>query len=104
MNIVDIKICVGEWCVSFGSLPILYSSYVEHAVLCDEFDIKGSDGSVCFLGVGQSRSAWPTVIVSQRFETDGGFNPGALIAPSTATLFVGAGERLLAYDLRRRRR
>jgi hypothetical protein len=30
-----------------------------------------------------------------------GFNPGALLVPETSLLFLGAGTRLLAYDLER---
>ncbi|HET6252313.1 MAG TPA: hypothetical protein VFE47_31795 [Tepidisphaeraceae bacterium] len=39
------------------------------------------------------------MIVGQRFNPSGGFNPGVLLVPETKILFVGAGERILAYQL-----
>jgi L-alanine-DL-glutamate epimerase-like enolase superfamily enzyme len=45
-------------------------------------------------------SSWPFLVVAQRYSPSGsGFNPGALVVPETDVLFVGAGVRLLAYDL-----
>jgi hypothetical protein len=36
----------------------------------------------------------------QRFSPcSGGFNPGVLLVPETGVLFIGAGDRLLAYKL-----
>lgn len=101
----EVEISVGEWrTVSLvGNLPEAYTLYVEHALLCDEFDIKGSQGRFWFLGVGRNDHTWPCVVIAQRFETErwSGFNPGAHIVPNTAILFAGAGTRLLAYDLRK---
>ncbi len=34
-----------------------------------------------------------------RYDPSGGFHPGALLVPETGLLFIGAGERLLAYRL-----
>ena len=38
-------------------------------------------------------------IYSERVMGAAGFSPGVLVVPETDVLFVGAGERLLAYDL-----
>ena len=89
-----------------GSLPNIYADYVNHAVLCEEFDLTNSEGDLCFLGVAEGTQPWPSIVIAQRYEpaTSSGFHPGALIVPSTGTLFVGAGTRLLAYDLQIPRR
>lgn len=96
-------ISVGEWNIesSVGHLPDNYVDYAKHAVLCDNFEIKESDGCICFLAVGRTGTDWPEVIVTQRFDPSSGFNPGALVVASSAVLFVGAGTCLLAYDLQR---
>lgn len=44
-------------------------------------------------------SAWPFLCVAQHYRREGGWYPGVLLVPETAILFIGAGERLLAYDL-----
>lgn len=92
--------------VKVGGLPEIYNHYISHAALVEEIDIKGSDGEACFIAVSRNngpRSAdksWPEVVIAQRYEPfQAGFHPGVLIAPETSTLFVGAGTRLLAYDL-----
>ena len=40
-------------------------------------------------------------MVTQRFSPgpEGGFNPGILVVPETRVLFLGAGERILTYEL-----
>jgi hypothetical protein len=53
-----------------------------------------------YLAVSQSHQ-WPFLIVTQHYAPgpDAGFYPGVLLLPETSLLFVGAGERLLAYRL-----
>jgi hypothetical protein len=79
-------------------LPDLYGEYVKHAALVEEFDLRDSEGSSCFLAVSRG-AGWPFLVVAQRYRPAGGFHPGALLAPETDLLFIGAGERLLAYRL-----
>lgn len=79
-------------------LPDLYGHYVEHADLVEEFDLEGSKGRCCFLSVSRG-TAWPFLVVAQRYLPAGGFHPGALFVPETELLFIGAGERLLAFRL-----
>jgi hypothetical protein len=43
--------------------------------------------------------AWPFLCVGQRYHREGGGDPGILFVPDTEVLFIGAGERLVAYDL-----
>ncbi len=87
-------------CQSSG-FPGLYSEYRNNAVLAEEFDLEDRDEAKwCFLGVRRG-SKWPFLTVAQKYWPDGaGFEPGALLVPETSTLFIGAGERLLAYDLK----
>jgi hypothetical protein len=83
-----------------GDLPDLYENYREHAQLFDEFELESADsGELSFFGVSRG-IGWPTLTVAQRYWPYGaGFPPGVLVVPETSTVFVGAGERLLAYKL-----
>ena len=82
-------------------LPDLYHDYIKRAALVEEFDIRNSEGKNCFLSVGYGTD-WPFLVVSQRYSPAGhGFNPGVLIVDETDILFIGAGERLLAYNLKK---
>lgn len=87
-------------CVSDG-LPDIYDYFCEHARLLEEIALDSGTGRRCFLGVTRLGEEAPALVVAQRFDPGGCcFEPGALVVPETGRLFVGAGERLLAYDLR----
>ena len=94
-------VTLGEYtlhCLPEG-LPDLYVDYVRHAALAEDFNIRSSEGANCFLAV-KRRNAWPFLVVAQRYEpAGGGFYPGTILIPETNLLFIGAGTRLLAYDL-----
>jgi L-alanine-DL-glutamate epimerase-like enolase superfamily enzyme len=80
-------------------VPEIFQHYAERARLAEEIDLREPDGEICFIGVAQD-SSWPFLVVTQRYAPAGyGFDPGVLIVAETNVLFVGAGERLLAYDL-----
>lgn len=100
------NVTVGEYtihCLPDG-LPQLYSDYLKRAALAEEFDIRNSEGANCFVAVSKGNQ-WPFLVVAQRYEpAGGGFNPGAILIPETCLLFIGAGSRLLAYDLVRVKR
>jgi hypothetical protein len=95
------NVTVGEYtihCLPDG-LPGLYSDYLKYAALAEEFDLRSSEGTICFLAVSQGNQ-WPFLVVAQHYEpAGGGFDPGAVLIAETGRLFVGAGTRLLAYDL-----
>ncbi len=82
-------------------LPDLFTSYVKHATLVDQIELKRDEGTAAFLAVGKPND-WPFLVVAQRCipGENSGFHPGALIVPETDTLFIGAGERILAYNLK----
>jgi hypothetical protein len=96
------KLTVGDYnllCTSQG-LPSAYPEYVKHARLTDEINFGEAEGDICFLAVGKD-SEWPFLVIAQIYSptANGGFHPGALLVPETGILFLGAGERLLAYEL-----
>lgn len=90
-------------CMAAG-VPDSYREYVEHADLAEEFDVaSGVEEETCFVAVARGDGrGWPFLVVVQRYSPAGyGFNPGVLIIPETQRMFVGAGARLLLYDLER---
>lgn len=93
-------IAIGEYvlqCIPDG-LPAAFDSYARHAILVERFEVD--QRNLCCVVVGRANEPWPFLVVAQSFSPAGaGFEPGVLLAPDTGRLFVGAGERLLAYDL-----
>jgi hypothetical protein len=76
-----------------------YNRYCEHAKLAEEFDLRNPDGAFCFVSLAIA-SGWPLLTVAQRYSPAGpGFEPGALFVSESKTLFIGTGERLLAYSI-----
>jgi hypothetical protein len=94
------SVTVGQYTLSShpDRLPDMYGNYAEHAGLVEEFDLQSPEGKSCFLAVSRG-VGWPFLVVAQRYDPSGGFHPGVLLVPETNLLFVGAGERLLAYRL-----
>lgn len=95
------QVTIGEYYLTLVSegLPDLYNEYKSRAILVDEIDIRNSEGKNCFVSVGKNND-WPFLVVAQRYSPAGyGFFPGVLLVPETKLLFIGAGERLIAYDL-----
>jgi hypothetical protein len=85
-----------------AGLPDFLPSYAERAALYDRFDAPEPCDGVCFLAVTRRGEPWPFLVITQRYAPAGnGFYPGALIVPETHRLFIGAGRRLLGYDLTR---
>ena len=79
--------------------PDLLAEIVDRAVLVERFDSAEREGRSAYLAVSRGND-WPFLVVTLRYESaGGGFHPGALLIPETNTLFLGAGTRLLAYDL-----
>ena len=98
-------VTVGPYVIDLQSLetqepPLSYTWAMEHAELIEEFDLQRSHGDFCYLVAGRSIDH-PILALTQRHDPTEytGFSPGVLVVPETDVLFVGAGERLLAYDL-----
>ncbi len=104
----EVRFVCGEYTVgaSIGELSSTYGSQVSHATLHDDFGVQGADGTALVVTVMRSAVEWPDIVVSQRVSPgpEGGFHPGILVIPENQILLLGAGTRLLAYDLRARRR
>jgi hypothetical protein len=86
-----------------GGLPEYYEVYREKAKLVDEIDldrVSSHSADLCFLAV-QKEETWPFLVIAQRYAPSGlgGSYPQALIIPETDILFLGAGERVLSYQL-----
>lgn len=92
-------VTVGDYNIVVGTRPPgLPGQYLTHAQLVENFPVADDRSSVgyCFVAVGTGD--WPQLVVTQRFTPAGhGFAPGLLLVPETATLFIGAGTRLLGY-------
>jgi hypothetical protein len=103
-----IQFVSGEYTVSgtLHELPVTYSTLVERARLHDDLGVAGKSGTVLVVAAGSAFANWPELIVSQRFDPGpvSGFQPGVLLVPERHLLLIGAGIRLLAYDLRGPRR
>ena len=91
--------------MAMGEPPHSYSTLSSRARLSEQFELDGS-GNPLFLTAALADAEEPLVAVAQRFDPgpESGFQPGILIVPETALLLVGAGLRLIAYDLQEARR
>lgn len=96
------SVSVAGYQVSVGlTLLSILDHFRGHAVLAEHFDLDGDDreSGTCFVAVRREPSDWPQLVVTQRFAPAGyGFDPGVLVVPGTDTVFIGAGERLIAYS------
>src|SRR5215470_12771084 len=98
------RVSVGEYelCCQADGLPATLSEYQQRAALSEDFgDADEAGALVCFMSVGRAQE-WPFLVVVQHYSPSAcGFYPGVLLVPETHRLFVGAGRRLLGYDLSR---
>ena len=80
-------------------LPFLHEEYRKCARLVEEIGLEETEGDIWFIAVADD-SNLPFLVVIQRFSpAEPCFSPGILLIPETKLLLIGAGERLLAYDL-----
>jgi hypothetical protein len=96
------QLSLGEYEVrcQHAGVPDLLPQFAERAALCDRFDTPSPGDEVCFFAVTRRGDPWPFLVVTQRYAPAGyGFHPGGLVVPETHRLFLGAGRRLLGYDL-----
>jgi len=87
--------------VCVGGMPLIYSDYVEHAVLHEVLDdTTSSHGTPLFFAVARS-SGWPELVVTGTCDPgpESGFHPGFLLIPETDLFLAGAGTRLSAWNL-----
>ena len=95
------SLALDDWTIKVQrGLPSTFDHYCSHAKLLEQFDMKASEGDFSFVSAGHVEGDWPELVVAQRFSpAQGGFDPGIAFLPDSHLLFVGAGTRLLAYDL-----
>jgi hypothetical protein len=97
-----ISISVAGYQLSVGlALPGILDHLRSHALLTEHFDLDRHDreSGTCFVAVQREPADWPQLVVTQRFAPAGyGFDPGVLVVPKTGVVFIGAGERLIAYS------
>ena len=81
--------------------PELHGLCRQHAKLIEHFDASTSESdasSLSFVSVAHP-GEFPFLLVTQRYDSAYSFHPGAILVAETKVLFIGAGTRLLAYDL-----
>ena len=103
-----VRVQVGGYSVQLwrGEPPAALDMMLRGASLADNFLSEVAPDDAEFFGVSVAEngagSVSADVFVVQRFSPSvPGFEPGVLIVPETGVAFIGAGERLLAYDLAR---
>ena len=87
-----------------GGLPRILDSYLKNAKFVDQIMPSEREGRDLFLGLrrGGTSHGWPELVITQKYDDASGiFHPGFLVVPETSVLFIGAGERLLGYNLER---
>lgn len=101
-------ICLGNYSLILQDRgqPPTADQYAKRAAVNDYFETSDVHADWCYVAVSHAkRTTWPFLTVTQRFSpSTAGFDPGVILIPETNRLFIGAGERLLAYDLETPRR
>jgi hypothetical protein len=95
------QVSIGPYRVDLteGRFPPSYEESKRIAGLVEEFDMDAEERALCCVTVSLG-AGWPFLVVAQRYApSDDCFFPGVLVVPETARMFVGAGERILCYDL-----
>jgi hypothetical protein len=104
-----IEVTLAGYTLALGErLPDKDDPACAHAALVERFDVAAATGGRPVsapneLHIEVRRDAfwptWPLLCVTLRYDREGGGDPGALLVAETGLLFIGAGERLLAYEL-----
>lgn len=98
------RITLGEYMVTISDTTSdTYGHDCRHARLVETLDVgkwESYKSSSLFLSIARG-GASPFLVVTQKYSPgpDQGFYPGIMLVPETHLLFIGAGERLLAYRL-----
>lgn len=91
-------ITIGEYKLDYIDDSFL-AIYGNRAQLVDEVDLTLEEGSVFTLAVSITGENPRLALEQKFFPVDYGAVPGLLLIPETAVLFIGAGRRLVAYNL-----
>jgi hypothetical protein len=96
------RITIGEYtllCIPDG-ISSYHDQYSAHAHLVDELDLSSDAPAACWLGIQRAGDDWPFLVIAQRYHPEASVQPGVLLIPQAQQLFIGAGARLLAYNLK----
>ncbi|AWN22430.1 hypothetical protein DKM44_03590 [Deinococcus irradiatisoli] len=101
----SVRVQVGDYAVQLwrGREPASLDALKQGAELAESHG-PAEHGEFFAVSVAEhgAGSSAPALLVCQYFSPSvPGFEPGLLIVPETGVAFIGAGERLLAYDLKR---
>ena len=97
-----VRVTVGGYTILAATEPpALLADFLARAHAVDEFPATDDRSSVGYFFVAVAHgSDWPQLDVTQWFSPAGyGFAPGVLVVPDTDAVFIGAGTRLLGYQL-----
>jgi hypothetical protein len=104
-----IEVALAGYTVTLGErLPDEEDPDCAHATMVERFEVAAATGQRHVSAPNELHievrrdavwPAWPVLCVAQRYHREGGGDPGVLLAPETGLFFIGAGERLVAYDL-----
>lgn len=100
VSVAGYTIHVGESMPERDDLECAHATLVERFGgddVCDE-PVRRRAGDDLHVAVRRG-SEWPFLCVAQNYRRAAGWYPGVLLVPETSVLFIGAGERLLAYNL-----
>ncbi|MCA9589912.1 MAG: hypothetical protein KC657_31625 [Myxococcales bacterium] len=87
--------------LTYDRLPHTYGEASRRAKIHDEIGVEDPSAGTLFCVEVAHGHGWPFLVVAQRYApSDECFFPGLFFAPETHRLYIGAGTRLLAYDLR----
>ncbi len=81
-----------------SKFPALYDEYHKRATLVETFFDRDTEKPLCIVTLAKGKD-WPFLVIAQQYEDyHDQFHPAILLVPETSLLFIGAGERLLAYS------
>lgn len=99
----SVRVAMGRFDVLLhDGVPPLYDSYRDSAEVGDEFAVGAPEGRLLFMAVFDrvAGALAPRLSVLQRFEPCGeGFTPGVAVGAGGNLVLLGAGERILAYQV-----
>lgn len=96
------QVSVGPYSIrlTYDRLPHTYGEAVRRAKIVDEIALDDRSAGTAFCVEVSRDHAWPFLVSAQRYSPSAEcFFPGVLLVPETHRLYIGAGTRLLAYEL-----
>jgi hypothetical protein len=94
-----VSVCIGGYLLKVATGPLVVVGHdPDRPRTVDHFPEAGGDyAGYLSVAVDDGHDNWPLQVTQWYSPTSPGFEPGVLLVPETATLFIGAGTRLLGY-------